>query len=41
MLRLKKEAAIKDFTEEIERMEKKYEIGLLRERTQIQEFVQR
>ena len=40
LLRLKKEAAMKDFTEEIERMEKKYEIGLLRERTQF-EFVQR
>ena len=39
LLRLKKEAVVKDFTEDIERLEKKYEIGLLRERTQIQEFV--
>ena len=35
LLKLKKEPAIKDFTEEIERIEKKYEIGLMRERTQI------
>ena len=33
LLKLKKEPAIKDFMEEIERVEKKYEIGLMRERT--------
>ena len=41
LLKLKKEPAIKEFTEEIERIEKKYEIGLMREKTQIQEFIQR
>ena len=41
LLKLKKEPAIKEFTEEIERLEKKDEIGLMRERTQIKEFVQR
>lgn len=39
LLRLKKEQAIKDFMEEVERLEKKQEIGLMRERTQINEFV--
>merc|ERR1712226_1286230 len=41
LLKLKKEPAIKEFMEEIERLEKKDEIGLMRERTQIKEFVQR
>ena len=35
LLKLKKEQVIKDFTEEIERIEKKETIGLMRERTQI------
>ena len=33
LLRVKKEHAIAEFMEEIERLEKKYEIGLMRERT--------
>ena len=41
LLRVKKEHAIGEFMEEIERIEKKYEIGLMRERTQILDFVQR
>ena len=41
LLRVKKEKAIGEFMEEVERMEKKYEIGLMRERTQINEFVER
>ena len=33
LLRAKREQAISDFMEEIERIEKKNEIGLMRERT--------
>ena len=33
LLKLKKEPAINEFMEDIERVEKKYEIGLMRERT--------
>ena len=41
LLRAKREQAIADFMEEVERVEKKHEIGLMRERTQINEFVER
>ena len=41
LLKLKKEMEVKKFMEDIEKEEKKYEIGLMRERTQITEFVQR
>ena len=40
-MRAKREQAIADFMEEVERVEKKHEIGLMRERTQINEFVER
>ena len=33
LLKLKKEQAVKDFLEEVERIEKKQEIGLMREQT--------
>ena len=33
LIRLKKEQNVKDFLEEVERIEKKQEIGLMRERT--------
>ena len=38
---MKKEQCTKDFTEEVERIEKKNEIGLMRERTGINEFVEK
>lgn len=41
LLKLKKEPAIKDFMEEVERIEKKQEIGLMRERTQINDFMEK
>jgi len=41
LLGLKKEQAVKDFMEEVERTEKKQEIGLMRERTIINDFVQK
>ena len=41
LIKLKKEQAMKDFMEEVERIEKKQEIGLMREQTQIQEFVEK
>lgn len=41
LIRLKKEQAVKDFLEEVERLEKKQEIGLMREHTQINEFVEK
>jgi len=41
LLRMKKDQAMKDFMEEVERVEKKHEIGLMRERTQINDFVEK
>ena len=41
LIKLKKEQAVKDFLEEVERIEKKQEIGLMREHTIIQEFVEK
>jgi len=41
LLRLKKEPEIKDFMEEVERVEKKQEIGLMRERTLINDFAEK
>ena len=39
LLRIKKDAEIKTFMEEVDRMEKKYEIGVMRETDQIKEFI--
>lgn len=39
LLRLKKDAEIKTFMEEVDRLEKKYEIGVMRETDTIKEFV--
>jgi len=41
LIRLKKDVAMKEFMEEIERLEKKHEIGLMRERTVIDDFVEK
>ena len=41
LLRMKKDQAMKDFMEEVERVEKKHEIALMRERTQINDFVEK
>ena len=38
---MKKEQSGKEFMEEVERIEKKQEIGLMRERTQINDFVEK
>ena len=39
LLRLKKEQTMKDLLEEVERLEKKQEIGLMRERSSINDFI--
>ena len=39
LLRIKKEAVIKDFIEDVERAEKKNEIGMMRDRGQIRQFI--
>ena len=41
LIRLKKDVAMKEFMEDIERLEKKQEIGLMRERTLINDFVEK
>lgn len=41
LLRLKKEPAIKEFMDDIEKLEKKYEVGLMRERDQIKQQVEK
>ena len=37
LLRLKREPAIKEFMDDIEKLEKKYEVALMRERDQIKQ----
>ena len=41
LLRVKKEQNVKEFMDEVERVEKKHEIALMRERTQINEFIEK
>jgi hypothetical protein len=39
LLRIKKDVEIRDFIEEVEKIEKKNEIGLMRERDQYSQFI--
>jgi len=41
LIKLKKDVAMKEFMEEIEKLEKKHEIGLMRERTVIDDFIEK
>lgn len=41
LLRIKNDAEIRDFMEEVEKQEKKNEVGLIREREQYTQFIEK